>query len=755
MLQEPPLIPDRILEAGLRSISRPNINFARSGPPIPNTPRTTGGPYFHTHGPGQRQIHIAENKVREETPLLTPTPTPTSINWWPYPPWGQSTVSATPVASSSPFSAAAVAVVASTVASASTIPLSATTSSATPNTPQATIISISALPPTNTLPSNPRVQAATGSHFNILYLVPVFVAVGLALGALCGLLGYRWYSRRRARKGGPSNGIRTRGREGSSFVPGPPYIPMLDDTEDARTALPTTTSPSKYTRHGASRAGRSWLSAVARAGSRRGSTHSSSIPPSRGSTTRATPSHSRPLSGSPTGARSRGSTISPGSLSDEENVPYETIRHTSIRRGIIERLQRGIDRRAPSRRTTQTYLSAPSAYSGTHTEDSRAPSAVPSSESPRDTDWIPGSGFRIVEEAISSPIPPSTAATLSSPTSVSALVAGLPGRSASAWDDRAAIRQAVDAHPGERWLAWTRSWASSPPQTNAQQQDRFTAVPARRRDDVGAALPRSPPQLTSGTLQSTLIFSPSLAPSGTARRHQPTDAAPAAVRGDSRASSIALGEGHGTPAMRYAARQTALARVEDILARSYSSRDLAQATASPGSPNAFGAAAVSAEEEEEDITLGAGLMSRRWFSILFTICYFTKLSAGHKLWFHSVTGGGLDKRNLRCPATKCCIALIDPSYGDWHSDSLNGVKPSKNRDISYINPYSVAVQYHSTRMDLACYDHDQYAVLRERPLRRKPPPRVPARRVPRQQRQHRISTMKSKIVTMTFERDRR
>ncbi|KAH9031007.1 hypothetical protein EDB85DRAFT_1389190 [Lactarius pseudohatsudake] len=355
MLQEPPLIPDRILEAGLRSISRPNINFARSGPPIPNTPKTAGGPYFHSHGPGQRQIHITdlEIKVREETPLFTPTPTPTptSINWWPYPPWGQSTVSATPVASSSSFSAAAVAAVTSSVASASTIPLSVTTSSATPNTPQATIIPISALPPTNTLPSNPRIQAATGSHFNILYLVPVFVAVGLALGALCGLLGYRWYSRRRARKGGPSNGIRTRGREGSSFVPGPPYIPMLDDTEDARTALPTTTtSPSKYTRHGASRAGRSWLSAVARAGSRRGSTHSSSIPPSRGSTTRAAaPSHSRPLSGSPTGARSRGSTISPGSLSDEENVPYETIRHTSIRRGILERLQRVHPARIPER----------------------------------------------------------------------------------------------------------------------------------------------------------------------------------------------------------------------------------------------------------------------------------------------------------------------------------------------------------------------------------------------------------------------
>lgn len=633
MFQETPSIPfDRILEASLRTISRPNINFARSGLPDLHIPRTTGGPDLYTHGLGRRQIRItdSENKIREETPLLTPAPTSTSINWWPYPPWGQSTVSPTPSGTATPVAlpssvAAAVAV----ASSDATIPLSATTSSAAPNTPQATVISISALPPTNTLPSNPRVHTATSSHFNVLYLIPVFVAVGLALGALSSLLGYRWYSRRLARKGGPINGARTRGRAGSDFVPGPPYMPMFDashGSEGAREAAPP--SPSKYTRHGAPRAARSWLSAVARAGSRRGSTRSSSIPPSQGSTTRAaTPSHSRP---SPT----RGSTTSPGSLSDEENVPYESIRHTSIRRGILERLQRGTDRSAsrdPSRRTAQTYLSVPSAYSGTHTDDSRAPSAVPSSFSStppaRDTstDWIPGSGFRIVEEAIPSP-PPSTT-TIGSPTSASASVAGLPGQrttTTSAWYDGAAIRQAVDAHPGERWLAWTRSWASSPPPP-ASAQDRFTAVPARRRatQDVGAALPRSPPQLTSGTLQSTLTFGPSTpaTTTTTAGRRAPRAQQPppprvtrqAAVRGDSRASSIALGEGHGTPAMRYAARQTALARVEDILARSYSSRDLAAAAPASGSQNAFGAAAVPASstgEEGEDIALAAGIEQR-------------------------------------------------------------------------------------------------------------------------------------------------
>ena len=634
MLQDPPLFPNRILEAALQPISRPNVNFARSGPLALHTSRTTGISDFHTHGLGQRQSHFtdSENKVREETPLLTPTPTPTSINWWPYPPWGQSAVSSTPSATATPVASSSVATAAAvaSLTPASTIPLSATTSSAT----HTAGISIPTLPPTDSLPSNPRVHTAASSHFNMLYLVPVFVAVGLALGALSGLLGYRWYSRRLARKGGPSNGILTRGRAGSSPVPGPPYIPMLDASHDSEGAQETSssTSPSKYTRHGAPRSARSWLSSVAGAGSRPGSTHSSSIPPSQRSTTRAhMPSHLLPLSDGPTRARSRGSTISPVSLSDEENVPYESIRHTSIRRGILERLQLGTVSRAPSRRTTQTYLSVPSAYSGTHTEDSRAPSAAPSSSTSHPhnttTDWIPGSGFRIVEEAILSP----PASGISSPASGS--VTGLPGpTTTSAWDDRAAIRQAVDAHPGERWLAWTRSWASSPP-----QQDRFTAPPARRRltappqekpDDVGAALPRSPPQLTSGSLQSTLTFAlavPRAATTTTGRRararqaqSQPLPVRQAAVRGDSRASSIVLGEGHGTPAMRYAARQTALARVEDILARSYSSRDLAEVAASPSSPSAFGAAAESStvlastteEDEEEDFGSAPGIVQR-------------------------------------------------------------------------------------------------------------------------------------------------
>ena len=56
--------------------------------------------------------------------------------------------------------------------------------------------------------------------------------------------------------------------------------------------------------------------------------------------------------------------------------------------------------------------------------------------------------------------------------------------------------------------------------------------------------------------------------------------------------------------MRYAARHTALSRVEEILARSYSSRDLVP----PDSPNAFGATPALASLE--DIAWAAGLGHR-------------------------------------------------------------------------------------------------------------------------------------------------
>src|SRR5260221_11139001 len=182
---------------------------------------------------------------------------------------------------------------------------------------------------------------------------------------------------------------------------------------------------------------------------------------------------------------------------------------------------------------------------------------------------------------------------------------GLPGRT-SAWDNGEAMRQAVDSHPGERWLAWTRSWASSPPPPS---QDRFTAVVSRRvareKKDVEVLL-LSAPQVTSSPLESTLTFSPQLGlparPGTGAKRHLRGTTRTRVACGISNASSVTQGDGHGTAAMRYVRRHTAHSRVEEILARNYSSRDLAH-----DSPNVFGATPGSLD----DIAWAAGIEQRR------------------------------------------------------------------------------------------------------------------------------------------------
>ena len=584
-------IPNRVREAAdLRPISRPNVNFDRTVAPLPTRAIRDDVGTNHLRDLLRQPTRVLDlgNDARLDAPLRVST---SSINWWPYPPWGQSTVSLTPSeTATSSLLPSLVAAVSLDTSSSTTSSLAVTTTPNPSGVSSVTVISVPVPPPATSQPSRSNVHASAHSSFNPLYLIPVFIAIGLVIGALSGLLGYRWYMRRQARKGGGSTGSWK-----ATLIPGPPYVPMNDGNHNAgmqEAPLTPVGSPSKYTRHGAPRA----------AGSCRASTHNAA-PPSRGAAAgSAGSSNSRPLSASPTRARSRGSAISPFSLSDEETSRRNSSRNTSIRRNILKCLQRGPDRntrgvsRDLSRRTAQTYVSTASAYSGTHSGDSRAPSAVPSSTPPscdNNTEWVPGSGFRIVEEIISSP---STANQSSQ--------SGLPGRT-SAWDNREALRQAVDSHPGERWLAWTRSWASSPPPPG---HDRFTAVPSRRvvheKKDVEALL-RSPPQVTSSPLQSTLTFSPQLglpARPGTGTKPHLVQGTTRtrAVRGISNSSSVAQGDGHGTSAMRYAARHTALSRVDEILARSYS-RDLVH-----DSPNGFGAAPPSLD----DIAWAAGIEQR-------------------------------------------------------------------------------------------------------------------------------------------------
>lgn len=621
----------------MRHKIRPNLNTGRTTLPL-STARATYGEMVHTHtskDPDRKNqprdpasVLYSGSRARIYAPLSVTTST---INWWPYPPWGQSTSSLTSsvtTTASIPPSPVALLSASPPASTTTTSSFEATPSPISSPAPSSTVISVATTPPATSLHSRPEVNAAAHSHFNPLYLIPVFIAVGLLFGALSGLLGYRWYLRHSARTGG-SGGGNWKG----SFISGPPYIPMRDLSHNAEpTDEPPSNfvgSPSKYTRHGARHATKAWLSSVKGSGSRRASTRSTVPPSSEDTIGAAASSHSRPTTTSHTLARSRGSTISSTSPSDVENSRRDYTRNTSIRLNLLERTQRGSDRsprgvtRDPSRRTTQTYLSTASAYSGTHAGDSLSPSAVPSSVP--DTEWEPGSGFRIIVEDNATPRPTTITTTTTSATDhSSASLSGLPRRT-NAWDSGEALRQAVNTHPGERWLAWTRSWVSNPQPSG--EEDRFTAVPTRRINAHSKAdvLLRSPPQVTSSPLQSTLTFSPQPQPgllphaitsnNGKNNKRQalqaPTRARAApqpqpqanAARGASSASSIVPeGGGHGTPAMRYAARHTALSRVEEILAHSYSAHDLVP----PDSPNAFGATRTPLE----DIAWAAGIEHR-------------------------------------------------------------------------------------------------------------------------------------------------
>jgi hypothetical protein len=119
-------------------------------------------------------------------------------------------------------------------------------------------------------------------------------------------------------------------------------------------------------------------------------------------------------------------------------------------------------------------------YRQTHAGDSLSPSAVPSSVP--NTEWEPGSGFRIID---TTPRPP-TSRLPPPPPPPPRLATRLRLRRCRASPDervhgiaaRRYVRRSTPTHPGERWLARTRSWVSNPPPSG--EEDRFTAVPTRR-----------------------------------------------------------------------------------------------------------------------------------------------------------------------------------------------------------------------------------------------------------------------------------
>lgn len=121
---------------------------------------------------------------------------------------------------------------------------SAETSSSPSSVPTAFVIRITASPPAAT--SNQAVLPKLPYHreINILYLVPLFIALGVMLGIITAVILLKW--RRRLLH--------------TPLLPGPPYVPPENDVEDRlpvhghpsmeQVSLLAVGTPSKYTVHG-------------------------------------------------------------------------------------------------------------------------------------------------------------------------------------------------------------------------------------------------------------------------------------------------------------------------------------------------------------------------------------------------------------------------------------------------------------------------------------------------------------------------
>ncbi|KAG8220617.1 hypothetical protein J3R82DRAFT_2870 [Butyriboletus roseoflavus] len=114
--------------------------------------------------------------------------------------------------------------------------------------PTASLIQITALPPATTSPQAVLPKLPYHRQLNILYLIPLFIALGVVLGAITIVIILKWREGRRRL-------LRT-----STLLPGPPYVPPENDIEDRllvhgypsmeQVSLFAAGTPSKFTIHG-------------------------------------------------------------------------------------------------------------------------------------------------------------------------------------------------------------------------------------------------------------------------------------------------------------------------------------------------------------------------------------------------------------------------------------------------------------------------------------------------------------------------
>ncbi|KAI0029075.1 hypothetical protein K488DRAFT_89094 [Vararia minispora EC-137] len=370
-------------------------------------------------------------------------------------------------------------------------------------------ISISALPPASSDTTVQTYALSSPARFKIIYLTPLFVLVGLALGALTSILLFRWYRRRSSPYGN------------LPLQPGPPYEPPEAEyspvfNDAVRVDLPTD-GLEKQTAHPTPERSSS------RTPSRRPtmSTTHSTRSPRRSNTASSQPFLSLPTlgdrsdspsvysEGAQTRSSSRATFITAGRQTPFDGL-YEGHRNKSFRRGLVKRIASDSKE---ARGHSQIQASDPELGASVHHEHSQGQDDNESHTPlldvyPNLSGDISGPGFCIAEE---DPIIPKSRCP-SVHTSRSICTSG----------DK--IDAQSNGEPTSVWLAWTRSWSATS-LGHPTPSDRYTPAPARRtpakreasthrntpsptppHKHPHANLPASPPLIRSPQLDAALTF---------------------------------------------------------------------------------------------------------------------------------------------------------------------------------------------------------------------------------------------------------